>query len=226
MPYYQRDYVWGSKNDGRNLYKFIDDIFCQYRDNPESDYFIGTLAFCSSKVHDIIDGQQRITSIVFLLTLLANSKCSEEVKEFNDKLIMPNDDFIIKEDFYLTEELKSGLKLPNKFNSPEEFDNDRFDFEYLTLLDSSTNSSVGTDEISEKLKKYKNAKKVNGDEWEFLPLSLVDNSEFYNNEKIKSLNLPERTIQNIEQNTFELSKNNRDFNLVLLKKAVIHLQQM
>lgn len=27
VPYYQRNYVWGQKNDGRNLYKFIDDIF-------------------------------------------------------------------------------------------------------------------------------------------------------------------------------------------------------
>ena len=44
VPYYQRDYVWGQKNAGRNLYKFIDDIFCEYDKSPEKDYFIGTLA--------------------------------------------------------------------------------------------------------------------------------------------------------------------------------------
>ena len=67
VPYYQRDYVWGTKNSGRNLYKFIDDIFSQYKNNPESDYFIGTLAFCSERTNDVIDGQQRITSVVLIL---------------------------------------------------------------------------------------------------------------------------------------------------------------
>lgn len=117
VPYYQRDYVWGSKNDGRNLYKFIDDIFCQYRDNPTSDYFIGTLAFCSAVVNDVIDGQQRITSLILILTILANSKCSETKKIENNNLIMPEGKFVIQEGFYLTEELKHNLNLENNFNS-------------------------------------------------------------------------------------------------------------
>lgn len=117
VPYYQRDYVWGSKNDGRNLYKFIDDIFTSYSNNPESDYFIGTLAFCSAKVNDVIDGQQRITSIVLILSMLAKLKCSETIKNKNKELIMPNGNFIIQEDFYLTEELKYNLGLDNLFNS-------------------------------------------------------------------------------------------------------------
>ena len=117
VPYYQRDYVWGSKNDGRNLYKFIDDIFNQYNENPSSNYFIGTLAFCSNEVNDVIDGQQRITSIVLILTILSNMKCSEEVKNKNNKLIMPNDKFVLLEDNYLSEELKYNLNLPNNFNT-------------------------------------------------------------------------------------------------------------
>lgn len=117
VPYYQRDYVWGAKNDGRNLYKFIDDIFCQYRDNPSSDYFIGTLAFCSAKVNDVIDGQQRLTSLILILTILANSKCSETKKNSNNQLINPDGKFVIQEEFYLTEELKHNLGLENNFNS-------------------------------------------------------------------------------------------------------------
>ena len=46
IPYYQREYVWGSNNQGRNLYKLIDDIFNAYKENTSSTYFIGTLAFC------------------------------------------------------------------------------------------------------------------------------------------------------------------------------------
>ena len=118
VPYYQRNYVWGQKNDGRNLYKFIDDIFSQYRDNPSSDYFIGTLAFCSARVNDVIDGQQRLTSLVLILTELAKLKCSEISKNKNKALLEPVEGkFVIQEEFYLTEELKYNLGLDNNFNS-------------------------------------------------------------------------------------------------------------
>lgn len=116
VPYYQRDYVWGTKNDGRNLYKFIDDIFTQYKDNPSSDYFIGTLAFCSAKVNDVIDGQQRLTSLILILSVLSK-KCSEEVKDSFQQFLLPEGSFIIQEEHYLTEELKYNLGLENSFNT-------------------------------------------------------------------------------------------------------------
>ena len=100
VPYYQRDYVWGNKNLGKNLYKFIDDIFTQYSIDASKDYFIGTLAFCSDMVNDVIDGQQRITSIILILSILANTKCSEKIKSKHFDLIMPNGEngkFIIEE---------------------------------------------------------------------------------------------------------------------------------
>ena len=118
VPYYQREYVWGHKNDGRNLYKFIDDIFTQYEGNPSSNYFIGTLAFCSAKVNDVIDGQQRLTSLLLILSVLAKLKCSEKIKEFNKNLLLPdNNKFILQEEFYLTEELKNNLGFDNTYNS-------------------------------------------------------------------------------------------------------------
>jgi hypothetical protein len=118
VPYYQRDYVWGTKNNGRNLYKFIDDIFNQYNDNPTSQYFIGTLAFCSSIVNDVIDGQQRLTSLILILSILSKLKCSQSIKDECVKLLIPEDDkFVIQEEFYLTEELKFNLGLPNNYNS-------------------------------------------------------------------------------------------------------------
>ena len=116
VPYYQRDYVWGQKNAGRNLYKFIDDIFCEYDKSPEKDYFIGTLAFCSAKVNDVIDGQQRITSLVLILSVLAQ-KCSQEKINEHNKFLMPDGKFVIQEEDYLTEEIKSCLGLPNNFRS-------------------------------------------------------------------------------------------------------------
>lgn len=117
VPYYQRDYVWGSKNDGRNLYKFIDDIFTQYNNNPSTEYFIGTLAFCSSKVNDVIDGQQRLTSLVLILSILSDLKCSQVIKDLNKQLIEPSGKFFIQEENYLTEDLKRYLGLSSKSNS-------------------------------------------------------------------------------------------------------------
>ena len=117
VPYYQRDYVWGSKNDGRNLFKFIDDIFTQYSTDSSKDYFIGTLAFCSEQVNDVIDGQQRLTSLVLILNELSK-KCSPGIKSKHSKIIVPEEGkFVIQEEFYLTEELKKNLGLPNNFNS-------------------------------------------------------------------------------------------------------------
>lgn len=116
VPYYQREYVWGTKNDGRNLYKFIDDIFNQYKNNPSSDYFIGTLAFCSARVNDVIDGQQRLTSLILLLSILSK-KCSEEIKASNAELLLPEGNFVLQEENYLTEELKYNLGLENHYNS-------------------------------------------------------------------------------------------------------------
>lgn len=116
VPYYQREYVWGLKNDGRNLYKFIDDIFNQYKNNPTSDYFIGTLAFCSAMVNDVIDGQQRLTSLVLILSILSK-KCSENIQALNEILLLPDGNFVIQEENYLTEELKYNLGLENHYNT-------------------------------------------------------------------------------------------------------------
>ena len=82
------------------------------------------------------------------------------------------------------------------------------------------NSSANSDEIKDKLEKYKNARKVLGSNWEYLIQSLVDGSEFYNNDKIQALNLPERKLTDINQNTWELSPNNREFNTKLLDAAL------
>ena len=109
VPYYQRRYVWNTVNKGRNLYKFIDDISNEYIQSEQSQYFIGSLAFCEHSVTDIVDGQQRLTSLVLLLTILAENKCSTKYKSQHKKMMYTNDQFIIQEPYYLTEELEGVL---------------------------------------------------------------------------------------------------------------------
>ena len=110
IPYYQRRYVWNSVNNGRNLYKFIDDICNEYNESQQSTYFIGSLAFCSSdEGADVVDGQQRLTSLIFLLSILADVKCSDDFSKEHQKLVYHNDKFILQEKSYLTNEITGVL---------------------------------------------------------------------------------------------------------------------
>lgn len=110
IPYYQRRYVWNSVNNGRNLYKFIDDICNEYNESQQSTYFIGSLAFCSGdEGADVVDGQQRLTSLVFLLSILADVKCSDEFSKEHQKLVYNNGKFILQEKSYLTNEITGVL---------------------------------------------------------------------------------------------------------------------
>lgn len=63
IPYYQRPYKWGEQNI-RNL---IDDFY----KNDTKEYFVGSAVMISipGQRHEVIDGQQRITTM-FLLTYL------------------------------------------------------------------------------------------------------------------------------------------------------------
>ena len=154
-------------------------------------------------------------------------KTADDSHDFSEYLqyILSGEHFSI-EHLYSILEYKDADRLSNwnskknKFFRPEDFDTERFRFENLSLLDKQTNSSAGSDEIREKLAKYKNARKVLGSNWEYLIQSLVDDSEYYHNEKIQALKLPERKLTNIDQNTWDLSPNNRDFNIKLLDSAL------
>jgi hypothetical protein len=109
IPYYQRKYVWNKVSKGRNLYKFIDDIVKQFTSSSESSYFIGTFAFCNTSIVDIVDGQQRITSLILLLSILANNFCSIETKNKHKNILYNDKNFILQEPYYLTEELQGVL---------------------------------------------------------------------------------------------------------------------
>ena len=72
IPEYQRTYAWEEKQ----LKDFVDDIKNQNRDK---DYFFGTILFQEKKeisnnfeIIDIVDGQQRITTLIIFMNLLLN----------------------------------------------------------------------------------------------------------------------------------------------------------
>lgn len=87
VPDYQREYVWGEKDSkgqrGDEVEQFLADIYTEYEqlsDNYAPEYFIGTVVVCETNggIFDLIDGQQRSTTI--FLTLCALRDALDEAK--------------------------------------------------------------------------------------------------------------------------------------------------
>ncbi|MCQ2745639.1 DUF262 domain-containing protein [Helicobacter pylori] len=74
IPDYQRPYQWTEEN----CEKLLDDLFFNYEDDRESDYFCGSLVLIligedskKAKTYDIVDGQQRLSTFILLAKVLA-----------------------------------------------------------------------------------------------------------------------------------------------------------
>lgn len=74
IPDYQRPYQWTEEN----CEKLLDDLFFNYEDDRESDYFCGSLVLIlisedsKVKTYDIVDGQQRLSTFILLAKVLAD----------------------------------------------------------------------------------------------------------------------------------------------------------
>ena len=69
IPIYQRNFEWGESE----IRQLILDIFDYSIDNYNKDYYIGTLIVYDRKNNfEIIDGQQRLTTLCILLSLIKN----------------------------------------------------------------------------------------------------------------------------------------------------------
>ena len=88
VPDYQREYVW---KDNDQVARLLADIYEAYDIDPEKEYFIGTtVAFNNKGVAELIDGQQRTTTL--FLILCAFEKLYKEYGEDS----APIQDFIAK----------------------------------------------------------------------------------------------------------------------------------
>lgn len=88
VPLYQRNFAWGEKQ----ITQLIQDIYDNYKSDKISRYYIGSLVVLlrnNDGKYEVIDGQQRLTTISLLckaLNILSSSKLSydsrPEVEEF------------------------------------------------------------------------------------------------------------------------------------------------
>lgn len=111
IPDYQRAYSWTREN----LNQLIDDIEDSIENNKDQygekfenyePYFIGSIVLCSkefkddgSGLYDVIDGQQRLTSIIMLIATMRDLVENDEYKKVLSSLIYqkPNDLMGVKE---------------------------------------------------------------------------------------------------------------------------------
>lgn len=78
IPIYQRNFEWGESE----IRQLILDIYDYSVDNYDKDYYIGTLIVYDRKNNfEIIDGQQRLTTLCILLSLIKN-KYEDKYKKY------------------------------------------------------------------------------------------------------------------------------------------------
>ncbi len=87
IPEYQRPYVWG--ND--EIDDLLDDLVFAHTEKPDQDYFLGSFVYQSKKAgstpgqefdeNDLLDGQQRMTTLFMLFACIRDLSDNADLKE-------------------------------------------------------------------------------------------------------------------------------------------------
>lgn len=79
VPEYQRPYVW----EKDNIDELIDDIDREIKLNPRNEYFIGSFVLKKDKKnnYEVLDGQQRLTTILLIYAVLRELIKEKTIKE-------------------------------------------------------------------------------------------------------------------------------------------------
>lgn len=85
IPLYQRPYAWGEDE----VIQLLEDLKLFHRNNKDNNYFLGNIVVSKKdEVFDVIDGQQRLTTLYLILKIL---------KKENNKINIFNLDYEIRE---------------------------------------------------------------------------------------------------------------------------------
>ncbi|OZM79676.1 DUF262 domain-containing protein [Pseudonocardia sp. MH-G8] len=92
VPAYQRPYAW----EPEQAQELLDDLVLALDHSPEEPYFLGSIVLVKkdeSPDCDIIDGQQRLTTLTILLAVLRELSLNKNIADGLDKRILePGDD--------------------------------------------------------------------------------------------------------------------------------------
>lgn len=79
IPTYQRPYVWGQEQ----IDKLLSDFYLSFKTEPESEYFIGNILTKENEDHaELIDGQQRFTTLWLTSYVISRKAIDSSLKEF------------------------------------------------------------------------------------------------------------------------------------------------
>ena len=112
IPIYQRNYAWGETE----IIQLLDDI-----NDAEEIYYIGSLIVDHKKrnVYEVIDGQQRLTTLFLLMTVLKSDSLNRDSLRFearsksNNTLRELQHDFQGGEDY--SHEIIEGFRIIEKY---------------------------------------------------------------------------------------------------------------
>lgn len=110
IPSYQRPYVWGKDN----ITDLLDDIVYAFKYNTQDKYFLGSLVLQEKNKYeyDILDGQQRLTTLCIFMAVLRDLAKDDSLKEALQSLLFVKGNKFkgIKDKARLTFEIKSEVE--------------------------------------------------------------------------------------------------------------------
>ncbi len=86
IPEYQRPYAWG----GEQTRQLLDDLMAALERDTDEPYFLGSLVLIKeqdSQVSEVVDGQQRLTTLTILLAVMRDQVTDPELRRHIHKLV-------------------------------------------------------------------------------------------------------------------------------------------
>lgn len=110
IPSYQRPYVWGKDN----IIDLLDDIVYAFKYNPQDKYFLGSLVLQEKNKYeyDILDGQQRLTTLCIFMAVLRDLAKDSSLKDALQSLLFAKGNKFkgIKDKARLTFEIRNEVE--------------------------------------------------------------------------------------------------------------------
>lgn len=88
IPAYQRPYAW-TEDEASELF---DDLYQFYMEESDEDYFLGSIVLIKNEnmpLAEVIDGQQRLTTLTILLAVVASKLNGEFREDFKNYIMEP-----------------------------------------------------------------------------------------------------------------------------------------
>ena len=94
IPSYQRPYAWTTEETS----DLFSDLYDFYKNQKDEQYFLGSIVLIKDEGNpyaEVIDGQQRLTTLTILLATLAYSLADEKLKdEISEHIVEPGKDIL------------------------------------------------------------------------------------------------------------------------------------